>query len=453
MNHRRSFAFRAPAFLAIPALMGAVVLALAGCSAGHGAGAPGAPSAAPGTGGAGGNRGAAISVMAEVVPEGPLTVVSDTSGTVNPVTQSKVAAQIAGTVAKVAHLAGDWVKAGETVIQLDDSQLQLSVKMARSALENAKITLSTTEDTTKQANPKLVLQAQSAEALLAAAQKTYDAAKALLAVGGATSSQVDSAQSQLQQAQANLESAKTDLDQNQKAEVQTLAQLRIAVELAENQLRQAELNLHYAAVKAPFTGQLSVVDMNPGEYVGVATTAFVLVSADKEVDFNVPPTDATHLTVGTKLSFNYDGKSFQIAVRQLPSAPVNGMVPMVASVPPSFPIAYGAVGTVGYTLTLARGILLPIATLQTNEDKNYVFVIEEGKAMMHTITIIAESGITAAVSGIAAGSQVIVSPPPGLLNGSQVQAVQTQGSEPASGASTPQSGSGNSASHGQTGKP
>jgi hypothetical protein len=111
------------------------------------------------------------------------------------------------------------------------------------------------------------------------------------------------------------------------------------------------------------------------------------------------------------------------------------------------------VGTVGYTLTLARGILLPIATLQTNEDKNYVFVIEEGKAMMHTITIIAESGITAAVSGIAAGSQVIVSPPPGLLNGSQVQAVQTQGSEPASGASTPQSGSGNSASHGQTGKP
>ena len=72
-----------------------------------------------------------------------------------------------------------------TVIQLDDSQLQLSVKMARSALDNAKITLSTTEDTTNQANPKLALQVRSAEAALAAAQKNYDSAKALLKVGGA----------------------------------------------------------------------------------------------------------------------------------------------------------------------------------------------------------------------------------------------------------------------------
>ena len=149
---------------------------------------------------------------------------------------------------------------------------------------------------------------------------------------------------------------------------------------ADNQLKQAELNLQYAQVKAPFAGQISVVNVNPGEYVGVATSAFVLVSADKEVDFNVPPTDATHLLVGTKLNFNYEGKSFQIAVRQLPSAPVNGMVPMVASVPISFPISYGAVGTVGYSADPARGILIPIASLQTNEDKNYVFVIKEGKA-------------------------------------------------------------------------
>ena len=155
--------------------------------------------------------------------------------------------------------------------------------------------------------------------------------------------------------------------------------LRIAVDQAANQLKQAELNVQYASVKAPFAGQVSVVSVNPGEYLGVNSTAFVLVSADKEVDFNVPPTDATHLNVGTKLDFAYDGQSFQIAVRQLPSAPVNGMVPMVASVPGSFPIAYGAVGTVGYSLDLARGILIPIASLQTSEDKNYVFVIKDGK--------------------------------------------------------------------------
>ena len=97
---------------------------------------------------------------------------------------------------------------------------------------------------------------------------------------------------------------------------------------------------------------------------------------------------------------------------------------MIASPPDSFPIAYGAVGAVSYSLTLARGILIPIAALQTNEDKNYVFAIEDGKAMMRAVSVITESGITAAVSGIESGSQVIVNPPPGLLDGSLVEAAQ-----------------------------
>ena len=451
MNHPRTFRLRALALRLSLALLGAAGLAfvLADCGHAQSASSSGSRPGGAGQGGPGGARGAtAIPVMTETVPEGPLTVVSDTAGTVNPVIHSNVASQIAGTVAKINHLAGDWVKAGETVIQLDDSQLRLSAKIASSVLDNAKITLSTAEDTTSQANPMLALQVQSDEAALAAAQKNFDSAKALLAVGGATSSQVDSAQSQLQLAQANLATAKTNLDQNQKADVQTLAQLRIGVDQADNQLKQAELNLQYAQVKAPFAGQISVVNVNPGEYVGVATSTFVLVSANKEVDFNVPPTDAVHLLVGTKLNFNYDGKVFQIQVRQLPAAPVNGMVPMVASVPASFPITYGAVGTVGYSLTLAKGILIPIASLQTTEDRNYVFVIKEGKALMQTITIIAESGITAAVSGLDPGSQVTVSPPPGLLNGSAVQVVQAVGANAASGAPGQQA-----ASSGQGGSP
>jgi multidrug efflux pump subunit AcrA (membrane-fusion protein) len=359
------------------------------------------------------------------VPEGPLVVQSDASGTVNPVLQSNVVAQIAGTILKVNHRAGDWVKAGETVVQLDDSLLALTVKTARSNLENAKINLSVTTDTTAQANPKLKHDVESAQAALDAAQKNYDSAQALLKVGGATSSQVDSAQSQLQAARSTLDVAKTNLDQNNKADKQTLAQLRIAIEQAQNQLAQDELNLKYASVTAPFAGQLSVLNLMPGEYVGTNTTAFVLVSAAKEIDFNVPPSDAPHLTVGTKLSFTFNGASYPVTVRQLPSAPVTGLVPMVASPPATFPVSYGAVGTVSYELTLARGIIVPIAALETMEDKNYVFVIEDGKARMRTITVISESGISAAVSGIASGSQVIVSPPPGLLDGSPVQLAQS----------------------------
>jgi multidrug efflux pump subunit AcrA (membrane-fusion protein) len=431
MNHPPSSAYRLRGIglARVGALALSITLALAGCGSGSAGSQSGSSTAQAGqkagsaNGAPGAPRGGAISVMAVKADEGPLIVQSDDSGTVNPVTQSNVVAQIAGTVLKVNHSAGDWVKAGETVIQLDDKQLALTAKTARSNLENAQINLTMTSDTTAQANPKLRLDVQAAQASLAAAQKNYDSAQALFKVGGATSSQVDSAQSQLQTAQSALEVAKTNLDQNNKADKQTLAQLRIAVEQAQNQLDQANLNLKYASVAAPFAGQLAVVSLMPGEYVGTNTTAFVLVSAAKEIDFNVPPSDAPHLSVGAKLSFSVNGSSYPITVRQLPSAPVGGLVPMVASPPSAFPIAYGTVGTVSYSITLARGIIVPIAALQTMEDRNYVFAVEDGKAKIQTVVVIAESGISAAVSGIASGAQIVINPPPGLLDGSPVQPI------------------------------
>lgn len=398
-----------------------MVLAVTGCArSGSTAGKLG------GTGGPlGGVEPQTISVQAVVVTEGILTTTNETSGTVQPTTESKVAARAQGTVWKIYCRAGDWVKAGEKVIQLDDTQLKIALKTAQSNLAAARIDLSTNEDTTSQATSKLEAQVRSAQAALAAAQKNYDAQKALLEVGGATGTQVDTAQSDLQTAQANLQAAQTALDQNRKAPTQSLAQLRIDVEKAENSLNDAQVNLQYATITAPFAGQISEIPVNPGEYVQPSAIAFTLVSADREIHFNVPPAQALHLPVGSRLTFTYEGVRHDVAVKQSPSAPINGTVPMVAQVPSSYAPSFGSVGTVSYSLSVAQGILIPIAALRTSEDKNYVFVIADGKAVSTPITIIAESGITAAVTGVASGSQVIVNPPPGLLAGSAVQPVTT----------------------------
>jgi multidrug resistance efflux pump len=165
---------------------------------------------------------------------GPLATESDTAGSVSPVTQSAVASQVAGVVLRVVHLAGDWVKEGETVVQLDDSQLALAVQNASAALENAKINFAIGKDNASQSNPKLALQVQAAQSTLSSAQKNYDAQKALFDLGGTSASQLDNAKSQLQMAQANLEAAKTALDQNQKSDTQTLAQMKLAIDQATN---------------------------------------------------------------------------------------------------------------------------------------------------------------------------------------------------------------------------
>ena len=121
---------------------------------------------------------AEITVQAVPVQVGALVVEHQTSGTVKPVMQSQVVGQVSGVVARVARKAGDWVARDDTVIQLDDSQLKLSVKTAQASLEAARINLSTGQDTTKQANPRLDLQVRSAESALSVAQRNYDGRQA-----------------------------------------------------------------------------------------------------------------------------------------------------------------------------------------------------------------------------------------------------------------------------------
>ena len=362
-------------------------------------------------------------IVVQTVPvnSGALIVEHQTSGTVKPVMQSQVVGQMSGVVARVARKAGDWVEKDATVIQLDDSQLKLSVKTAQASLDAARINLSTGQDTTKQANPRLDLQVRSAQSTLSVAQRNFDSKKALFDLGGATSSDVDRAKSDFDMAQANLEAAKTALDQNQKADVQNIAQLKLALDQADFALQQAQLNLQHATIKAPYAGRLVAVSVMPGELVSQNAAAFILASREREVDFAVPPADAAALPLGAPVDFALNGTSYSLKVSQSSEVPIAGVVPLVAAVPAGLPLPFGSIGTVSYSLSLARGSLIPTGALQTNEDKNFVFVVEGGKALVRQITILAESGNSAAVSGVNAGSMVVLNPPPGLLDGSTVK--------------------------------
>jgi multidrug resistance efflux pump len=416
-----------------------LVLALAACGAGspgsgstsgrgQADGPAGSSAAGPATGGpaAGGRAVAAIPVQAVVVKAGPLSTTHSTAGSVLPVTQSPVAAQISGVVKQLLHRAGEYVQAGETVIQLDDSQLELAVQSAQAALGNARISLAIGQDTAAEATPQLSAQVEAAQAALASAQKSYDSAEALFKAGGATETQLDTAKSQLEQAQASLTAAQNALQQNQKAESQSIAQLKLAVQQAGNQLELAELNLRNAAVKAPFAGQIAAINVSPGSFVGQNTAAFVLVSGERQISFNVPPGDAPALPAGAEVQFTLAGGSYPVRISQAPSAPINGLVPLVAAAPTSVNLPYGTVGAISYPITLAEGILVPISALQTNQNQYFVYTVVGGEAVVQPVTILAETGSTAAVSGPAAGATVVVSPPPGLLAGSGVTVVGGQ---------------------------
>lgn len=407
-----------------------------------GSGAPtaGAPVNGAPTGAGGGRRQMAVPVQATVVKEGTLTVDRSTAGVVTPVVQSQVAAQVAGVVKKVYLTAGDWVKAGQIVVQLDDAQLKLSLANAQASLENAKINLKIGQDNATQANPKLALQVQSAQSALDSAQKFYDSQKALYDLGGISASALDTAASQLSAAKANLEGAKSALDQNNKSDDQTIAQLKLAVQQAQNQVAQAELNLQNASIRAPFEGQIASINMQAGMYVGLNTPVFSLVSRESQVNFSISPSDSPYLYRGSTVLFIVNGQGIPVKVSQAPSVPLNGVVPLTASLPPSVSLPFGAVGNVSYTVPVAKGIIVPLMALQTLENRTFVFKIVEGKVAISYVTITGEAGTNAVVTGLSNGDTVAVSPPPGLIQGSPVQAIMMgsdqSGTNPGAGAPT-----------------
>lgn len=426
----------------------AVVLSLAGCSA-KPADPPGQAPAPQGQGG--GRRFATIPVQAVTVQRGTLVTDNATSGTVVAVTQSPVAAQVAGVVARVARSPGDWVKQGALVIQLDDSAVKLAVKNAQASLENAKINLSIAQQTATESSPKLSSQLDAAKTALSSAQKNYDSQKKLFDLGGISSSQLDTSQSQLQQAQANVSSAQLALDQNQQAGTQSLAQLRLAVEQSSTQLEIAQLSLRNTSITAPFAGQIAAVNVSPGMAVSLNTSVFVLVSAERQINFTVPPSDAPDFKIGDRVTFTFAGRDYPVRIIQSPSAPINGVVPLVAELPRQVPVSYGAVGTITYKLNLATGLLIPIGALVTRADQNLVYSIADGKAVEQPITLVAESGVTAVVKGLQPGMQIILSPPPGLLAGSTVQAVAAAGQGPSGTPAQGAQGNGGQKDSGQQG--
>ena len=328
-----------------------------------------------------------IPVQATIVTYGPLNTDHSAAGTIVPVVQSQVAAQVSGVVVKVYHLAGAWVKAGEVVVQLDDSQLRLALETAQAVLSSAKIGV------------------DKAKTQLDLANLTVQRDNSLIKQNLIPQNQVD-----------------TDTA-NAAAANQTYLAAKAAVTQSDAQLRQAELNLAYSSIKAPFAGQLAAVNVTPGEFVGQNTSVFVLVSLEREISFNVPPTDGPNLPVGTPVSFTYQAESYTARVSQAPSAPISGVVPMVALLSSSLLPPYGAVGTVSYKLSLGVGALVPISALQTTGNQEYVYIIEGGKAVTQNLLVISESGTTAVVSGVRPNSQVILNPPPGLLVGSPVRPV------------------------------
>jgi HlyD family secretion protein len=198
--------------------------------------------------------------------QGVLSTSRSVSASLNAATDSNVVAEASGRVLQILKRAGASVKAGETILQLEAQAVRNSLEDARLALASAKVNLRTLERQNPEDARQAKLRFSSSQTALDDATRVVKANIKLYALGGVSLIEVQNAQSNLRQAQAEVEAARSGLARATRASSEGLEAQQIAVAQAQNRVLQLEADLARASVKAPFSGEIVEVFVEPGEY-------------------------------------------------------------------------------------------------------------------------------------------------------------------------------------------
>ncbi|WP_083847292.1 efflux RND transporter periplasmic adaptor subunit [Deinococcus gobiensis] len=396
-----------------------------GTGAGTGAGQTGAQSGTGGRAGQGaGSRiggGIVTPVQAAAVKSGTLSAQRRLSGTVAAAQSGTVTARTSGTVTEVLAGVGSALGAGDTALRLSSPDLQSSVQSAQNALDSAQLSLRSQASQTAAGRASLEQAVTAAQTSLDNAQRSLASLQRLYEVGAVARTEVDAQNVQVQNARSSLVAAQSNLAANARSGTEGQETARLAVQKAQITLNQAQAAAAAARVTVPFAGQVTALNVSAGQYVSAGTEVLTLVSRDQQVRVNVPPTEAASLPVGTALNFVAGQRTYPVKVSQNAGSAGTGSVPVVARFTGESRPAAGTVGTVVYDAKVATGVLVPSTALQADSEQTYLFTVENGRAVQHTVTVLGQAGTQSAVSGVTAGAQVISQPPTGLLDGGAVR--------------------------------
>lgn len=365
------------------------------------AAAAGGPAAAA-SGAASAPAGPPVSVTTVPVRQRDLPVVLDATGTVTAVTSVDVKPQVSSVVTKVLVQDGQFVRAGQPLVVLDARGDEAKVAQLRAQMAKD-------------------------EAAYADAQRQLARNRDLLAQNFISPSVVDTSQ-----AQVDAQRAVVAAD---KAAVQA-----------------AEVTLGYSRITAPLAGRVGVVAVSAGSAVQANQTTLLTVTQLDPIDvgFSVPQ---RHL--GDMLDALRSGGAPVAATvpdtRAAASAPaLNGRLNFVdnaidaasgsVKVKARFEnggnrLWPGAYVRVGLTVqTLKGALVVPQAAIVQGQRGSLVFVVEDGKAAVRPVQVLATQGEDAAVSGLRPGLRVVLDGRQNLRPGTPVVERAREGGRAASGA-------------------
>ena len=345
--------------------------------------------AAQGRGAAGGQGRPAVNVRTAPVERGALPFINEAVGTVQPIAAVAIRSRIDAQIETVLVSDGAPVKAGDTLVKLNSRQVEAQIKQAEAQL----------------AKDRTLLE-----------QAERDVARYSELLSKQTGTQV------------NLDNART-----------SAAGARAAILGDQAQIENLNVQLSWYTIKAPISGRVSTFSQKAGNIVrsgnstptGTLTT--IVQTTPIYVSFSVPQRLLSDLREAMKrpdseVTVTPQGGTSsvkgRIAVLDNAIDPATGTI-MVRAVFENADEALwsGQLCQVRITLRVDPDVVsLPREAVQTGQNGNYVYVIEDNVAKVRTVELgRTQEGRDIVMSGLKGGETVVTDGALALTNGARVE--------------------------------
>lgn len=218
--------------------------------------------------------------------------------------QTDVAPSIAGKVVAVGVDLGSYVKRGQMIVRLDDVDSKLRVAQAQAQVEQARAALRQAEEkvglrTGQPFDPDRVPEVANARVALELAEKNLRRSEKLIESGDVSRSSYDQQKAQRDQLKEQYESALSLARQNYAA----VLTARANVANAETQMGLARRVLSYALVYSPIDGYVAERNADLGEYVSPASKVATVVRINPlRIRIDIPEQAISEVRVGQSVS-------------------------------------------------------------------------------------------------------------------------------------------------------
>jgi membrane fusion protein, multidrug efflux system len=320
----------------------------------------------------------------------PIAETAGFVGRVEAIDRVEIRARVQGYLEQILFKEGDFVKTGDPLYRIEKGPFQAAVEQAQAALDRSK-----------------------AEKILTEVQLKRQ--ETLLAQNSTAASARDQARAADEEAAATILSNQASLD-------------------------VADINLGYTEIVAPISGKISRTNITVGNVVGPDSGPLTLIVSQDPMYVTFPVSQREILRV-QESEHRPDIKSIKVKIRFANGATYNqeGSINFIdvsvnrstdtvivrAKMPnPAGLLIDGQL--VSVTLEAGRPaekVVVPQAALIADQEGVYVFVVEDGKAVVKRIKVGAEDGPNIVVDqGLQGGEQVIVEGIQSIRPGQPVQA-------------------------------